>query len=108
MKKTTLLIVATLVAYTAYSQTPDPFPTWQKDLVRFISALVIWVINNWDDVLGLAAAFLVSLQALLRVIPTKHNYDFLSLWIEWLNERIPNRSKDGGVFRTTTTKEVDK
>lgn len=79
----------------AFSQTPDPFPEWSKDLVKFLTALVVWAFNNWDDVLGLFTAVLVALQTFLRIIPTKHNYDFITIWIEWLQERIPNRTNDG-------------
>jgi len=106
MKK--LIFILLLIPIVAFSQTPDPFPQWGNDLVKFIAAIVVWGFNNWDDVLGLFVAFLVALQSILRVIPTKKNWDFLALWIEWLNSKIPNRSSEGGVFVTKTTKEVDK
>lgn len=108
MKKILLLSLCLCVATISFSQTPDPFPVWSKDLVKFLIALVVWVFNNWDDVVGLFVTVLLSLQAFLRIIPTKHNYDFITLWIEWLQDRIPNRTDDGGVFRTTTNKEIDK
>lgn len=108
MKKIFFIIAFMCIHMVAFSQTPDPFPEWSKDLVKFLTALVVWAFNNWDDVLGLFTAVLVALQTFLRIIPTKHNYDFITIWIEWLQERIPNRTKDGGVFRTTTTKEIDK
>lgn len=107
MKKILLLSLC-LIPIMAFSQTPDPFPEWSKDLVKFLTALVVWAFNNWDDVLGLFTAVLIALQTFLRIIPTKHNYDFMSVWIEWLQERIPNRTNDGGVFKTTTQKEIDK
>lgn len=108
MKKILLLSLCLCVATISFSQTPDPFPEWSKDLVKFLTALVVWAFNNWDDVLGLFTAVLIALQTFLRIIPTKHNYDFMSVWIEWLQERIPNRTNDGGVFKTTTQKEIDK
>jgi len=108
MKKILLLSLCLCVATISFSQTPDPFPAWSKDLVKFLTALVVWAFNNWDDVVGLFVTFLLALQAFLRIIPTKHNYDFITLWIEWLQERIPNRTNDGGVFKTTTNKEIDK
>ena len=92
----------------AFSQTPEPFPAWGKDLAKFIVAVAVWAFNNWDDVLGLFMAVLVALQAFLRIIPTKNNWDFISLWIEWLDKKIPNKTEDGGVFKTTTTKQMDK
>jgi hypothetical protein len=108
MKKILLLSLCLCVATISFSQTPDPFPTWGQDLVKFLAALVVWIFNNWDDALGLFTAVLIALQAFLRIIPTKDNWDFLTVWIEWLQERIPNRTSDGGVFRTTTQKEIDK
>jgi hypothetical protein len=108
MKKILLLSLCLCVATMAFSQTAEPFPTWGKDLIKFISAVAVWAFNNWDDVLGLFMAVLVSLQAFLRIIPTKHNWDFISIWIEWLDKKIPNKSEDGGVFTTTTTKQIDK
>ena len=108
MKKILLLVAFLCIHMVAFSQTPEPFPAWGKDLVKFIAAVAVWAFNNWDDVLGLFMAVLVALQTFLRIIPTKHNWDFISLWIEWLDSRVPNKTEDGGVFKTTTTKQVDK
>ena len=108
MKKILFLSLFVCFATMAFSQTPEPFPAWGKDFVKFIAAVAVWAFNNWDDVLGLFMAVLVALQTFLRIIPTKHNWDFISLWIEWLDSRIPNKTEGGGVFKTTTTKQVDK
>ena len=108
MKKILFILAFMCIHMVAFSQTPDPFPEWSKDLVKFLTALVVWAFNNWDDVVGLFVSVLLAFQAFLRIIPTKHNYDFITIWIEWLQERIPNRTNDGGVFKTTTQKEIDK
>jgi len=108
MKKILFLSLCLFFATIAFSQTTEPFPTWGKDLIKFISALAVWIFNNWDDVLGMFMAVLVALQSFLRIIPTKHNYDFMTIWIEWLDKKIPNKTEDGGVFKTTTEKQIDK
>ena len=108
MKKILFILAFMCIHMVAFSQTPDPFPVWSKDLVKFLTALVVWAFNNWDDVLGLFIAVLIALQTFLRIIPTKDNWDFMSVWIEWLQKRVPNRTNDGGSFITRTTKEIDK
>lgn len=108
MKKTILFAILILSATFLMAQGPQPIPQWEKDLAKYIVAIIAWAVNNWDDVLSLFIAMLGALEIFLRVFVSEKNLAPLTRFIQKLDDWLPNRAKGGGVFRTEINKYEDK
>ena len=108
MKKILFLTIAIFSASLLMAQGPQPIPQWEKDLAKYIVAIIAWGVNNWDDVLALFIGMLGALEVLLRVFVSEKNLAPLTRFIQKLDDWLPNRAKGGGVFKTEINKYEDK
>ena len=106
MKKTILFSIFILSATFLMAQTP--IPQWEKDLAKYIVAIIAWGVNNWDEVLSLFIGMLGALEIFLRVFVSEKNLAPLTRFIQKLDDWLPNRAKGGGVFKTEVNKYEDK
>ena len=108
MKKILLFTILILSTTLLMAQGPQPIPQWEKDLAKYIVAIIAWAVNNWDEVLGLFIGMLGALEVLLRVFVSEKNLAPLTRFIQKLDDWLPNRAKGGGVFKTEVNKYGDK
>ena len=108
MKKIIFLSLCLLVANAMMAQGVQPIPQWEKDLAKYVVAIIAWAVNNWDDVLYLFITMLGALEIFLRVFVSEKNLAPLTRFIQKLDDWLPNRAKGGGVFKTEVNKYEDK
>lgn len=108
MKKILLFTFGFLICNALLAQGVQPIPQWEKDLAKYIVAIIAWAVNNWDDVLSLFIGMLGALEIFLRVFVSEKNLAPLTRFIQKLDDWLPNRAKGGGVFKTEVNKYEDK